>query len=31
VPYEIAHPLWMVGILVLTAATFYLFGFIIGL
>ena len=31
VPYEIAHPLWMVAFLVLTAVTFSLFGFIIGL
>lgn len=31
VPYEIAHPLWMAGFLVLTAVTFSLFGFIIGL
>ena len=31
VPYEIAHPVWMVGFLVLTAVTFCLFGFIIGL
>jgi ABC-2 type transport system permease protein len=31
VPYEIAHPLWMVGFLVLTAVTFSLFGFIIGI
>ena len=31
VPYEIAHPFWMVGFLVLTALTFSLFGFIIGL
>lgn len=31
VPYEIAHPIWMVGFLVLTAITFSLFGFIIGL
>ncbi|HWU53169.1 MAG: sugar ABC transporter permease [Lysobacterales bacterium 69-70] len=31
VAYEIAHPLWMVGFLVLTAATFSLFGFIIGI
>ena len=31
VPYEVAHPLWMVGFLVLTAVTFCLFGFIIGL
>ena len=31
VPYEIAHPVWMLGFLVLTAITFSLFGFIIGL
>ena len=31
VPYEIAHPLWMVGFLLLTAITFSLFGFIIGI
>jgi ABC-2 type transport system permease protein len=31
VPYEIAHPVWMAGFLVLTAVTFSLFGFIIGL
>jgi len=31
VDYEIAHPLWMVGFLVLTAITFSLFGFIIGI
>ena len=31
VPYEIAHPLWMLAFLVLTAVTFSLFGFIIGL
>ena len=31
VPYEIAHPFWMAGFLVLTAITFSLFGFIIGL
>jgi len=30
VPYGIAHPLWMVGFLVLTAVTFSLLGFIIG-
>ncbi len=30
VDYEIAHPLLMVGFLVLTAVTFSLFGFIIG-
>ena len=31
VDYEIAHPLWMVSFLLLTAVTFSLFGFIIGL
>jgi ABC-2 type transport system permease protein len=31
VPYEIAHPVWMAGFLILTAITFSLFGFIIGL
>ncbi|UPG86241.1 ABC transporter permease [Luteibacter aegosomatis] len=31
VPYEILHPFWMAGFLVLTAVTFSLFGFIIGL
>jgi ABC-2 type transport system permease protein len=31
VPYQIAHPLWMVAFLVLTSFTFSLFGFIIGL
>lgn len=31
VPYEIAHPGWMIGFLVLTAVSFSLFGFIIGL
>ncbi len=31
VPYEILHPLWMAGFLVLTALTFSLFGFIIGI
>ena len=31
VPYEIAHPVWMLGFLLLTAVTFSLFGFIIGL
>ena len=30
VPFEIAHPLWMIFFLVLTAVTFSLFGFIIG-
>jgi len=31
VPLRIEHPLWMVLFLVLTAATFSLFGFVIGL
>lgn len=31
VDYEIVHPFWMVGFLVLTAVTFSLFGFIIGI
>jgi ABC-2 type transport system permease protein len=31
VPYEIAHPLWMVLFLVLTSVTFSLFGFIVGI
>ncbi|HSY05265.1 MAG TPA: ABC transporter permease [Steroidobacteraceae bacterium] len=31
VPYQVAHPLWMAAFLVLTAVTFSLFGFIIGL
>jgi ABC-2 type transport system permease protein len=31
VPLSIAHPVWMVGFLVLTAATFCLFGFILGI
>jgi ABC-2 type transport system permease protein len=31
VPLHIAHPFWMLGFLVLTAVTFSLFGFIIGL
>jgi len=31
VPYTIAHPIWMALFLVLTAATFSLLGFIIGL
>ena len=30
VPFQIAHPLWMIIFLVLTAVTFSLFGFIIG-
>tara|TARA_Y100000815_G_scaffold178509_1_gene162608 strand:+ start:2571 stop:3332 length:762 start_codon:yes stop_codon:yes gene_type:complete len=31
VDYEIQHPLWMLGFLLLTAITFSLFGFIIGI
>lgn len=31
VPYQVAHPFWLVGLLVLTAVTFCLLGFIIGL
>ena len=31
VPFEIAHPLWMLSFLVLTALTFSLFGFILGI
>ena len=31
VPLEIAHPLWMIGFLMLTSVTFSLLGFIIGL
>ena len=31
VPLEIAHPVWMMGFLVLTCISFSLFGFIIGL
>jgi ABC-2 type transport system permease protein len=30
VPYEIAHPVWMVSFLLLTSVTFSMFGFIIG-
>jgi ABC-2 type transport system permease protein len=30
IPIHILHPLWMIAFLVLTAATFSLFGFIIG-
>jgi ABC-2 type transport system permease protein len=30
IPFHIAHPFWMAGFLVLTAITFCLFGFIIG-
>jgi ABC-2 type transport system permease protein len=31
VPLEIQHPLWMIAFLVLTAVTFSLFGFILGI
>ena len=31
VPVEVHHPLWMIGFLLLTAVTFSLFGFIIGI
>ena len=31
VPLKIAHPVWMIAFLVLTAVTFSLFGFIIGI
>jgi len=31
VPLHIAHPVWMVAFLVLTAVTFSLFGFIVGI
>ncbi|WP_027485702.1 ABC transporter permease [Rhodanobacter sp. OR87] len=31
VPFQIGHPLWMLTFLLLTAATFSLFGFIIGI
>jgi ABC-2 type transport system permease protein len=31
VPYHIAHPVWMAAFLALTAVTFCLFGFIIGI
>lgn len=30
IDYEIAHPLWMISFLLLTAITFSLFGFVIG-
>jgi ABC-2 type transport system permease protein len=30
VAYDIAHPVWMIAFLILTAVTFSLFGFIIG-
>ena len=31
VPIQIAHPIWMIAFLILTATTFCLFGFIIGI
>ena len=31
VPYEVARPFWMIAFLLLTAVTFCLFDFIIGL
>jgi ABC-2 type transport system permease protein len=31
VPLQIAHPLWMITFLLLTSATFSLFGFVIGI
>ena len=31
VPYEIAHPVWMLCFLLLTSVTFSMFGFIVGL
>ncbi len=31
VPYEIEHPIWMFAFLVLTAVTFSMFGFILGI
>ncbi|KZC44058.1 UNVERIFIED_ORG: sugar ABC transporter permease, partial [Rhodanobacter sp. FW104-R5] len=31
VPFQIEHPLWMLAFLLLTAVTFSLFGFIIGI
>jgi ABC-2 type transport system permease protein len=31
VPIEVAHPVWMLAFLVLTAVTFSLFGFILGI
>jgi ABC-2 type transport system permease protein len=31
VDYEIVHPFWMIGFLALTAVTFSLFGFILGI
>lgn len=31
VDYQVAHPLWMIGFLILTSVTFSLFGFIVGI
>jgi ABC-2 type transport system permease protein len=31
IAYEVQHPIWMLGFLILTAVTFSLFGFIIGI
>src|SRR6185295_2508828 len=31
VPFHIAHPVWMVGFLVLTSVTFSMLGFIVGI
>jgi ABC-2 type transport system permease protein len=31
VPFEIAHPIWMLAFLILTSLTFCLFGFVIGI
>jgi ABC-2 type transport system permease protein len=31
VPYHVAHPFWMLAFLVLTAVSFSLFGFVIGI
>jgi ABC-2 type transport system permease protein len=31
VPFDIAHPIWMLGFLLLTSVTFSLFGFIVGI
>ncbi len=30
VPFDVAHPIWMVGFLILTSITFCMFGFIVG-
>ncbi len=31
IPYEVTHPVWMVGFLILTATSFSLFGFVLGI